>query len=128
MSPKQFLMAGGIILLVLGVLGYVLPGGQIFGDAWYLTMGENVAHLVLGVVALGASYFADAKSQKLLVRVVAVVALFFGLYGFVVASNPPLNTFGLANLENPFDNVLHLIVGAWAGYVGWMGKNLAGKA
>ena len=123
MNSKQFLMVGGIILLVLGVLGLVLPSGQILGDSWYLTPGENMAHLVLGVVALAAAYMADAKTQKMLTQVVAVVALFFGVYGFVVGGNPPLNTFGLANLETPYDHLLHLVVGAWAGYVGWFVKS-----
>lgn len=119
MNPKQFLTWGGVVLVVLAILGFILPGGQILGDTWYLTAGENVAHLVLGVVALVAAFMADAKTQKLLTQVVAVVALFFGLYGFVVGGNPPLNTFGVANLETPLDHLLHLVVGAWAGYAGW---------
>lgn len=123
MNPKQFLMLGGIVLLLLGVLGYVLPAGQILGDMWYLTPGENVAHLVLGLVALVAMYALDSKMQKMLVQLVAVIALFFGIYGFFIASVPPLNTFGLANLETPYDNLLHLVVGVWASYVGWMSKN-----
>ncbi len=127
MNPKQFLTWGGVVLLVLGALGYVLPGGQILGDSWYLTPGENVAHLVLGVVAVGAAYMADAKTQKLLTQVVAVVALFFGLYGFVVGGNPPLNTFGLANLETPLDHILHLVVALWAGYASGMQKFLGMK-
>lgn len=122
MNPKQFLSIGGVVLLLLAVLGYVLPDGQILGDAWYLTPGENIAHLGLGLVALGAAYAADAKTQKMLTQVVAIVAIFFGLYGFVVSSVPPLNTFGLANLETPYDNLLHLAVGAWAAYVGWFVK------
>ncbi len=114
MNPRQFLLVGGVVLLVLGVLGMVLPGGQLLGSAWYLTAGENVAHLVLGVVALASVYMLNADMQKTLGWVVAAVALFFGVYGFVVAGVPPLNTFGVANLETPYDNVLHLAVGVWA--------------
>lgn len=121
MNPKQFLMVGGVVLLLLGVLGYVLPGGQLLGMDWYLTMGENVAHLVLGVVAVAASYMLDSKMQKMLVVVVGAVAVFFGVYGFMVAGVPPLNTFGLANLETPYDNILHLAVGAWAFYAAYAG-------
>lgn len=122
MNPKQFLMVGGSVLLLLGVLGYVLPGGQIIGGTWFLTTGENIAHLVLGLVALVAAYTLDAKMQKMLTQVVAVVALFFGVYGFFVSNVPPMNTFGTVNLETPYDNVLHLVVGAWAAYVGWISK------
>jgi hypothetical protein len=126
MNPKQFLLVGGVVLLLLGVLGLVLPGGQLLGTDWYLTMGENVAHLVLGVVAVAASFVLDAKMQKMLTTVVGVVALFFGVYGFMVAGVPALNTFGLANLETPYDNVLHLAVGAWAFYAAYASDKVTG--
>jgi len=126
MNPKQFLVVGGAVLLLLGVLGLILPGGQILGSDWYLTMGENVAHLVLGVVALAAAYTLDAKLQKMLVTVVGVVAVFFGVYGFMVAGQPALNTFGVANLETPYDNILHLAVGAWAFYAAYAGGKTIG--
>lgn len=126
MNPKQFLTLGGAVLVLVAVLGFVgiigpTPDKSLFGEAWWFDTGENVAHLVLGVVALGAAFVADAKSQKLLTQVVAIVALFFGLYGFVATG--PNNAFGLANLENPLDNVLHLAIAAWAGYVGFMSKS-----
>ena len=41
---------------------------------------------------------------------VGVIALFFALYGFLNAGGAEPNTFGLANLENPSDNLLHLVV------------------
>jgi hypothetical protein len=82
-----------------------------------------VAHIGLGVVAIAASFLlTDPSMQKWLVAVVGVVSLFFGVYGFVVASQPDPNTFGLANLESPADNLLHLVVGAWALYAAFMGR------
>ena len=122
MNSKQFLQIGGAILLVLGVVGYA----GVFSDtksAFYLDGGENVAHTVLGIVALAAAFLLkDAMLQKWLVVVVGVVALFFGVYGFAVAGNPAPNTFGLANLESPADDVLHLVVGVWALYAALMGS------
>lgn len=123
MNPKQFLTVGGIILLLLGILGYILPGGEILGRAWYLISGENIAHLLLGVVALAVVYWTKASSQRLLTQVVAIIALFFAIYGFYVAGNLSPNTFGVANLENPYDNLLHLVVGVWAVYAGWFSKS-----
>ena len=125
MNPKQFLTIGGVVLIVLGILGYILPGGQILGNAWYLTPGENIAHLVLGIVAVAAVYVLDAKMQTMLVWLVAAIALFFGVYGFLVAAVPPMNTFGVANLETPYDNILHLVVGIWAVYAAMMGGKSA---
>ncbi|MBI2327522.1 DUF4383 domain-containing protein [Candidatus Curtissbacteria bacterium] len=126
MNPKQFLLLGGAVLVLVAILGYIgvigpTPDQSLFGEAWYFDNGENIAHLVLGAIALAAVYLADTKTQKLLVQVVAVVAIFFGLYGFVAGPGPN-NAFGLANLENPLDNILHLGIGAWAAYASWMSK------
>ena len=123
MNPKQFLQFGGAILVVLGVVG-LLPVFTKENTPWFwLDSGENVAHIVLGVVAIAAAYLLkDPAMQKWLVAVVGVVALFFGVYGFVVAGGTEPNTFGLANLESPSDNILHLVVGAWALYAAFMGR------
>ncbi len=120
MNPKQFLTIGGAVLVLVAVLGYVgiigpTPEKSLFGATWYFDNGENVAHLVLGVVALGAAFLLDAGMQKMLTMLVALLALFFGLYGFIAGAGP-MNTFGVANLENPLDNVLHLAIAAWAGW------------
>lgn len=126
MNPKQFLTLGGAILVLVAVLGFIgiigpTPEKSVFGATWYFDTGENVAHLVLGVVALAAAFMVDAKLQRMLCQVFAVVALFFGLYGFVAGPGPN-NAFGLANLENPLDNILHLVIGGWAAYVSWFAK------
>lgn len=119
MNSKQFLQIGGIVLVLLGVLGFFLIGPtaekSIFGDAWVFTNGENWAHLVLGVVALVAAYQLDGAMQKNLTILVGLIALFFGVYNFFSAS------FMGASLESPLDLILHLVVGAWALYAGLMG-------
>ena len=114
MNPKQFLLIGGIVLLALGIVGFL----GVFSDtksAFYLDQGENVAHTGLGIIAIAAAFLIpDAMLQKWLVAVVGVTALFFAVYGFMVAGNAPPNTFGISNLESPADDVLHLVVGVWA--------------
>jgi len=49
-------------------------------------------------------------------HIVGIIALFFAIYGFVQSGAAEPNTFGLANLENPSDNLLHIVVAAWAFY------------
>lgn len=111
MSPKQFLLWGGIILVVLGILGFL---NFRLGGALYFDAGENWTHTILGIVAIAAAYRLGESAQRSLVWIVAVVALFFGIWGFVVAGRPAPNFYGLTNLENPIDNLLHLVVGIWA--------------
>jgi hypothetical protein len=123
----MFLIVGGAVLLLLGIVGYL----GIFTEAttpWFvLTTGENVAHTVLGVVALAAVFVPGLNSAlapyyRPVVILVGLIALFFAVYGFVVSGNPSPNTFGLANLENPADNILHIVVAAWAFASAFMGR------
>jgi len=113
MTPKQFLTIGGVVLVLVGILGFVgvigpTPEQSLFGDFWWFDNGENWAHLVLGVVALIAAYTMPADTQKPLTMAVGVLALFFAVY------NVFSTTFMGANLESPADLILHLVVGVWA--------------
>ena len=117
LTPRGFLQYGGIVLLLLGIVGYL----GIFTDKKVLEFdaGENVAHTFLGLVALAILYVpglntAFAPYYKWIVAILGVVALFFAVYGFLNASVAYPNTFGISNLESPLDDVLHLVVGIWA--------------
>ncbi len=118
MNPKQFLLVGGAVLLVLGLLGYATGGNDTvgpLGTTLWLTNGENVAHTVLGIVAILAAYLLGASVRKWLVILVGLIALYYGVAGFMLdpTSPPALNYQGVANLET-LDNVIHLVVAAWA--------------
>jgi hypothetical protein len=90
-------------------------------QGFYLTTAENVAHVSLGVIALAAVFLPGLKRvlaphYRSLVIAVGLIALFFGVYGFLLPGGSPpatLNTFGIANLEF-FDNVIHIVVAVWA--------------
>jgi hypothetical protein len=122
-TPKGFLMVGGLVLLVLGLIGFVFLKGSAtesaLGSFFWLDNSENYAHLALGIVALAAVYVPGLNSAlapyyRWIVILVGLIALFFGVYGFIANDpTPNANTFGLTNLELG-DNLLHLIVAAWA--------------
>lgn len=113
-TPKGFLQVGGIILLVVGLLGFLGIIGpteeqSLFGAGWWFDGAENWAHTILGIVALGLAYgMKNAGTQKTIVMLLGIVGILVGVYGFI---SPSLLG---ANLENPMDNILHLVVGAWA--------------
>lgn len=127
LTPRGFLTVGGVVLVLLGVLGMVgvigpTPDKSLFGAFWWFDSAENVAHLVLGVVALAAVYLIkDAGVHKLLVILVGLLGLVVGLYNLLGDNTLLLS----ANLESPADLVLHLVVGVWGLYAGLMGSKTA---
>lgn len=125
LTPRGFLQVGGIVLVLVAILGYVgvigpTPEQSIFGGGWYFDNAENIAHLVLGIVALIAAYALGAGTQKTLTVVVGVIALLVGLYNLLGDTT----LFG-AGLENPADTILHLLIGVWALYAGTKGAGAA---
>lgn len=110
-GPNTFLKVGGIVLVLLGLVGFFALNTP--NTTFWLDSGENWAHIVLGVVALIAAFSFGEDMQKQLTVLVGVLGLVVGVWGFFLGSGS-YNFFGLANLENPADNVLHLVVGVWA--------------
>lgn len=116
MNPRQFLQVAGVVLVLVGVLGMVgvigpTPEQSIFGPTWWFDGAENIAHLVLGVAGLAAAYILPAMLQRYLVIALGVLGVVVGLYSLVLSP-----TLLGANLENPADTLLHLVVGGWALY------------
>lgn len=114
MNPRQFLLWGGTILIVVGILGFIpgiigpTPQESLFGSFWWFDNGENWAHLIIGVVGVIAAYALDMRLRRYLVLALGVIAIFFGIYSIFT------NAFLGANLENPADTILHLAIGVWA--------------
>ena len=114
MNSKQFLVIGGIILVLLGILGFIgvtgpTPEQSIFGDSWWFDNGENWAHLILGIVALIFAYTLPYTVIRPVVMILGIVGIIIGLYSALYST-----MFLGANLENPADTILHLLVGIWA--------------
>lgn len=114
LHPTNVLKIGGTVLVLLGLIG--LSGVTSSIDWFNLDTGENVAHIGLGVVGLAVAFGTkDVRVHRGLVAVLAITGLAFGLGGFALpaGSFAKGNFLGLANLENPADNILHLVVGIW---------------
>ena len=111
-TPKGFLSVGGVILLVVGIVGWFVigptPDKSIFGSFWWFDNAENIAHTVLGVAGLLAAFVFPANLQRYLVVLLGVLGILVGLYNLT-----SMSLLG-ANLESPADLILHLAVGAWA--------------
>ena len=125
-TPNGFLKVGGVVLLLVGILGFIgiigpTPSQSIFGEFWWFDNPENVAHTVLGVVGLAAAFVLSRDLQKNLVLLLGVLGILVGLYNFV---SPSLLG---ANLETPADLLLHLVVGAWALYASLSKGDAAAK-
>ena len=123
-TPKGFLTYGGVVLLLLGIVGYLGVFSESSVPAFWLDNGENLAHTFLGLVALAIVFIPGLNSMfapyyRWIVILLGIVALFFAVYGFYVGGNASPNTFGVANLESPADDILHLVVAAWALYAAW---------
>jgi hypothetical protein len=123
-TPKGFLTYGGAILLLLGIVGFLGVFSESAVPAFWLDSGENVAHTGLGIIALAIVFVPGLNTMfepyyRWIVILLGIVALFFAVYGFIVGGNASPNTFGLANLESPADDILHLVVGVWALYAAW---------
>jgi hypothetical protein len=122
MNPKQFLTIGGIILLLVGIIGFFgiigpTPEQSVFGDAWWFDNGENWAHTILGVVALILAFTTPMMVQKWVVVLLGIIGVLVGVYSFFTP------VFLGANLENPADSILHLVIGIWALLAAFMGKS-----
>lgn len=114
-TSTNFLKFGGLVLVVVGLLGFVgiigpTSSQSLFGAFWWFDNYENVVHLLLGIVGLVVAFALPMSLHKPVTLLVGVLALFFALYNLF-----SVNFLG-ANLESPADLVLHTVVAAWALY------------
>ncbi len=102
----KFVRILGIIFIVLGIVGFILPMEAIF----HLTPMHNIVHLLSGVIGVAASSN-ESKS-----------ALFAKVFGFVYLGVAVLGLFTHEFLGIVFllaDNILHFLIAFASIYVGF---------
>ena len=122
MNTKQFLVIGGIILLLIALLGFFgvigpTAADSAFGETWFFDNGQNWAHTIVGVLALILAFAAPAIVQKWVVVLIGIIGVLLGVYSIFTP-----NFLGLM-LQNPTDTILYFIIGIWALLAAFMGRS-----
>ena len=108
MSIKQFAQILGVVLILVGIVGLVLLGNEVWLGILNSDILEDIVHIVTGgllaYVGFGRTDLATARN---LVLALGVISLVVGILGFVV----PM-MFGLIpHGYTLFDDILHLGLG-----------------
>ncbi|MBI4476228.1 MAG: DUF4383 domain-containing protein [Acidobacteria bacterium] len=118
MTTRTFTMTLGIILLLVGVLGFVLaPGGGLLLGIFAIDATHNLIHIASGIAGIAMAY---AGASRLFCQIFGVVYLLVAILGFVAT---PTDGMLLGMMQvNMADHVLHLAIGAAAGYYGFVAQ------
>src|SRR5919202_1051462 len=108
MSIKQFAQILGVVLILVGIVGLVVLGNEVWLGILNSDIVEDIVHIVTGgllaYVGFGRTDLATARN---LVLALGVIYLVVGILGFVV----PM-MFGLIpHGYTLFDDLLHLALG-----------------
>src|ERR1700730_1137389 len=104
---KGFMRIVGIILIVVGIVGFITPLTGILD----LTPTHNLIHLVTGILAYAVS--GNFKGSVTAAKIFGVIYLLVGIVGLFTN-----DLFGLIMLM-PLDTVIHFLIGFVSLYLGF---------
>ena len=113
---KKLAVVFGVILLVVGVLGFVpalAPDGKLL-SLFLVDPLHNIVHLVTGALGLYAG-MASSKTAKMYFQIFGVVYALVAVLGFMVGDGKILGVL----VVNAFDNYLHVLIAVVALYAGF---------
>lgn len=116
MDIKKFATAFGVVLTLIGVLGFVpalTPDGQLLG-IFAVDPVHNVIHLATGLVALAAAK--TDEYARTYFKVFGVVYALVTILGFTIGSDGEL--LGIMVIDTA-DNFLHVAITLFALYLGF---------
>ena len=113
---KTFALVLGVVTLLIGILGYVMnPSGGLLLGIFAVDPPHNLIHLVTGIAGLAAAFMGWAR---LFCQVFGVIYLLVGVLGFVATDSTGM-LLGIMH-NNMTDNLLHLVIGGAAAFVGFV--------
>lgn len=112
MGPKTIVSTLGVILVLLGLLGFVL-GSPLFG-MFEVNNALNFFHLITGILALIIVGMGEGATLTL-ARVFGAIFALAGIIAFIL---PGGSLFGFLSLNMP-DSILYIIFGAFLLYAGF---------
>ena len=112
---KTWAMIIGIILLLVGILGFVMSS-PLLGIFPVNTL-HNVVHLVTGLIFVWAGFSSNMSMTKGTNQWLGVIYILVGIIGFFGV----LGFLAISGGADP-DNFLHLGIGIVSALIGWMAK------
>lgn len=130
-TPSGYWRISAILLAFIAVAGFVVnaiggnyayvPDVQAMEDILVFDWAHNVLHTVLALIAIvfGFTGLRTSGASKTTAGVIGIVYLLLGVAGFVGGFVDMLEEFTTLHLELG-ENILHLILGGWGAYVGFV--------
>lgn len=113
MSHKTYAALFGIVLLVVGILGFIpmfTPNGYLF-DIFRVDQMHSGFHVLSGIAGLLVAM--SAYYSRMYFKVLGIIYIFLAFLGLLMGEKLVLLPLNFA------DNVLHLVIGAIAIYLGF---------
>lgn len=135
-TPTGYWRISGIALAAIAVIGLIVnaiggnqayvPDVEFMESILVFDWAHDVVHVVLAAIALGFGFTAlrTHELSRPLAGAVGVVYVLLGIAGFVPAFVDFLNDLVQLHLEIG-ENVIHLLLGAWGVYVGFVAEDVA---
>lgn len=117
-TPRNALRLTSLGVFIVGLFSFIFPNGvlPILGGVWWFDVFEGYFHFTVSASTLIASLILSDRQARWFLLIIGIGAVIVGLYGFLLSGGPvgTFNTFGVANLENPADNLFHFVGGILA--------------
>jgi hypothetical protein len=121
MNIKKLAKVFGIVLVLVGVLGFVMGGEGLLLGMFDAATLHNTVHTIAGILFLIAGFKTEALSRTMF-KVLGIVYAIVTVLGFLQGG--VLGFFSVTMM----DNILHLIVAVLALWVGFGMKSSSGSS